>query len=69
MATYKEIQERIRKKHKITVRMCWIADIKRKDGLIIRKAWNRINPRRIQDPCPESKKGFIEEALKQFGMI
>ena len=69
MATYKAIQEDIRKKYEITVTTCWIADIKRKHGLIIRKAYNRINSRCIQNPCPESKRGFIEEALRRLGMI
>jgi hypothetical protein len=69
MATYKEIEEEIQKKHQITVKSCWIADIKRQYGLTTRIAYNRIDPRRVQNPCPECKREFIVEAFKWFRMI
>jgi hypothetical protein len=67
MATYKEIQAYVKKEHGICVRTCWIADIKEKRGLPVRRAWNRHREGR-DNPCPEDKSDFIEEAMDHFGM-
>lgn len=49
-------------------RTCWIADVKERAGLPVRRAWNRISDKR-QDPCPAEKMGAILDALRYFGMI
>lgn len=67
MATYKEIQDDIRRRHQVAVKTCWIADVKRKYGKTSRCAANRINPEQVKYPCPEDKRELIEESLKRFG--
>lgn len=48
---------------------CWIAHAKKKCGLPVRIAPNRIDPNKRVKPCPEDKFPAIREALKHFGMI
>jgi hypothetical protein len=67
MATYKEIQEDIRHRHHVTVKTCWIADVKRQHRLTRRVASNRLDPRRAKYPCPQDKQALIEESLRRFG--
>ena len=67
MATYKEIQEDIRHRHHVTVKTCWIADVKRQHGLTKRMASNRLDPMRAKYPCPQDKQALIEESLRRFG--
>lgn len=69
MATYKEIQEDIRDRHHVTIKTCWIADVKRQHGLTIKMASNRLDPMRAKYPCPEDKQAFIEESLRRFGCL
>jgi hypothetical protein len=67
MATYREIQEDIRRRHQITVKTCWIADIKRRHGKTSRLASNRLDPKKVKYPCPQDKQRLIEESLKRLG--
>ena len=69
MATYKEIQEYVKNKYKVTIKTCWIADIKEKNNLITRNAPNRISQNKRMYPCPVKHKVKIEEAFKHFKMI
>lgn len=58
--TYKQIQSQAKKELGRTIKSCWIADVKRELGLPIKFTHNRIDPLKIQDPCPE---GEIKEWL------
>jgi hypothetical protein len=69
MATYKDIQSRVKKKQGFEPKTCWIADVKASFGLATRQAPNRINSSRREVPCPPDKRAAIEEALRDFGMI
>ncbi|OZA92340.1 MAG: hypothetical protein B7X57_08445 [Erythrobacter sp. 34-65-8] len=68
MATYREIQDRVRALVGYTPKTCWIADVKSQHGLTSRTASNRLTNDRVH-PCPADKKTDIEAALRQFGMI
>lgn len=61
--TYKEIQEAYKKKHNSTIKSCWIADVKRKMGIPVRRAYNRINDI-PKYPCPKDKFKQISEVIK-----
>ena len=67
MATYKEIQDDIQLRCRITVKTCWIADVKRKYGKTRRVAPNRLDPLLAKYPCPPDKQVLIEESLRRFG--
>lgn len=69
MATYKEIQEFVKKKYGQSVKTCWIADMKENCGLPKRVANNRLNSYSKVNPCPEDKKLLIKEAFLHFEMI
>jgi hypothetical protein len=68
MATYNQIDQWVRKNFGYGVKTCWIADIKERCGLSVRKAPNRLNRKRL-NPCPPDKIKSIKAALKYFGMI
>jgi len=69
VATYKKIQDEIRQTHQITVKTCWIADVKRQHGKTRRIAHNRINPKQVKYPCPQDKQNIIEESMKRLGVL
>ncbi|MCK4635237.1 MAG: hypothetical protein KAT32_00045 [Candidatus Moranbacteria bacterium] len=69
MATYKQIQEYIKKKYEFTVKTCWIAHVKEMHGLSLRTAPNRINPNNRTNPCPDNKIDSIKDAFHYFKMI
>ena len=69
MATYKEIQKYVKDNHGITVKTCWIADMKEKLGLPRRDAPNRISKDSRVNPCPHEYETFIKDAFKHFQMI
>jgi addiction module HigA family antidote len=58
--TYKRIQAMYKEKYGTTVKTCWIADIKRKNGHPVRLAHNRINKNKPKYPCPDD---IVEEFL------
>lgn len=69
MATYKEIQEYVKKNNGYTPKSCWIAHCKELFGLN-----PEISPRRKEagkrvSPCPEKKQKDIKEAFLFFGML
>jgi hypothetical protein len=61
MRTYFEIQELYRSEFGVTLKTCWIADVKRKLGLTKRVAPNRISRQRVKYPCPP---GYFEKIKK-----
>lgn len=69
MATYKQIQNYVQEHYSIKIQTCWIAHIKEKLGLPIRKAPNRIDNNKRVKPCPSNYERFIEQAFKHFKMI
>jgi hypothetical protein len=68
MATYKEIQEWVKKEYDFVPKTCWIADVKEQVGLPVHKAPNRQGAERIY-PCPPEKIEPIRAAMCHFGMI
>lgn len=69
MATYKQIQEHVKVTYGITVKTCWIADMKEQCGLTRKDAINRKDLNKREYPCPEDKKDFIIETFKYYDMI
>ena len=69
LATYKQIQEYVKKEYGYTPKSCWIAHMKEVCGLK-----PRISPRRHSvdsrvHPCPPSKQNDLVETFKHFNMI
>jgi hypothetical protein len=69
MATYKQIQERVRGQTGRLPKTCWIAHVKADFGLTTRTAPNRFDEDERQEPCPPDKRPAIMAALRHFGMI
>ena len=69
MATYKQIQDYVRKRHGCTIKTCWIAHVKELNGLKLRTAPNRISGDERKNPCPTDNRPLIEEAMRHYGMI
>ena len=69
-ATYSAIKEYILEKHGVKVSTLYVAQIKRKYGLKIGKAYNKpeVNKGRVPN-CPKEKELLIMEALKSFGLL
>ncbi len=69
-ATYGEIRKFVIDKYGLKVSSLYIAQVKRKHGLIERENYN-INKKENQrvPNCPEEKEKAIENALEHFGMI
>jgi hypothetical protein len=69
MATYLQIQNRVRKEKGFVPKSCWIAHVKSDYGLTKRIAPNRIDTSARKHPCPGDKRKPIVNALKYFQMI
>lgn len=69
MATYKEIQEEVRRRYGRSVKPCWIAHVKEINGLEPRMAPNRINPGERRNPCPDDIRPLIEESMRRLGVL
>ena len=67
-ATYREIQAWVKAHYGFQPKTCWIAHVKFKEGLSMRKAPNRRAAERVE-PCPPEKAEPIRSALMHFGMI
>ena len=67
MATYEQIQKRVKGKHGWAPETCWIAHCKELKGLPVRRAHNGVGAR--EKPCPADKRPAIFEAFSHFGMI
>ncbi len=69
-ATYEEIKEYVREKHGLQVSHLYIAQVKRKCGIIERENYNKSQKEDAKQPqCPEEKEKAIWDALKHFQMI
>ena len=55
MPTYKQIRNRYKRQFGMTIKDCWIADVKRELGLTIRIAYNRLNEDEAKCKCPEGE--------------
>jgi hypothetical protein len=68
MATYKQLQGRVRGQVGRVPKTCWIAHVMADEGLTTRTAPNRISDER-QNPCPPEMRPAIMDALRHFEMI
>lgn len=69
MATYRAIQEDVKKHSGKSVKTCWIAHVKELNGLRPRQAPNRISGTQRQVPCPEDMRIVIERSMRRLGML
>ena len=69
-ATYGEIKKFVLDKYGLKVSSLYIAQVKRKHGLIERENYNISKKENQRVPnCPGEKEKAIEDALEYFGMI
>lgn len=69
-ATYQKIKDYVKEKYGLNVHTKYIAEVKRKHGLPMHEAPNKVDvPKREYPACPEEKVKAIEDALKYFMMI
>ncbi|MDQ0275554.1 hypothetical protein J2S72_001584 [Peptoniphilus koenoeneniae] len=69
-ATYGEIKKFVLDRYGLKVSSLYIAQVKRKYGLIERENYNISKKENQRVPnCPEEKGKAIEDALEYFGMI
>ena len=69
-ATYGEIQTRVKEQTGLNVTPLYIAQVKRKHGIIERECYNKAKSESAKMLiCPPDKEKAIEEALRFFGMI
>lgn len=69
MATYRQIQNRVRAQAGYVPKSSWIADVKEAHALTRRLAHNRQSEERRINPCPPEKRASIEAAMQYFGML
>lgn len=69
MATYRQIQDDVKKKHGRAVKTCWIAHVKELNGLRPRIAPNRRSTVKREVPCPPDVRPIIEAAMRRLGML
>lgn len=69
MATYRDIQEDIQRRHGRTVKSCWIAHVKELNGLELRSAPNRQSAAMRVNPCPPDLRPLIEDSMRRLGML
>lgn len=66
-ATYQKIKDYVKEKYGLNVHTKYIAEVKRKHGLPMHEAPNKVDmPKREYPECPEEKVKAIEEALDYF---
>ena len=69
-ATYGEIQARVKEQTGLNVTPLYIAQVKRKHGIIERECYNKAKSESAKMLiCPPDKEKAIEDALRSFGMI
>ena len=69
MATYRQIQEDVKRRHGRMVKTCWIAHEKELNGLRPRQAANRKSARLREVPCPPDVRPLIEQTMRRLGML
>ncbi len=69
-ASYEEIKEYVLEKFGMKVSHLYIAQVKRKCGIIERENYNKPKSENAKQPqCPPEKEAAIREALEYFKMI
>lgn len=69
-ATYQKIKEYVKEKYGLNVHTKYIAEVKRKHGLPMHEAPNKVEvPKKEYPACPEEKAEAIEDALSYFQLI
>lgn len=69
-ATYQEIKDYIMAKYGVKVHTAYIAQVKKKYGLDMRKNYHQSkNEKYVAKQCTEEKEKYIKEALEHFAMI
>ena len=69
-ATYEEIKDYVLEKHGLQVTNLYIAQVKRKCGIIERENYNKSKSEDTKQPqCSEDKEKAIRDALEHFGMV
>ena len=69
-ATYEEIKDYVLEKHGLQVTNLYIAQVKRKCGIIERENYNKSQKEDAKQPqCPEDKEKAIRDALEHFRMV
>ena len=69
-ATYGEIQARVKEQTGLNVTPLYIAQVKRKHGILSRECYNKAKSESAKMLiCPPDKEKAIEDALRFFGMI
>ena len=69
-ATYQEIKDYVLEHSGLKVSSLYIAQVKKKCGIIERENYNKPKSEDAKQPqCPPDKEKAIKEALKHFGMI
>ncbi|TPM39362.1 hypothetical protein FJ951_27020 [Mesorhizobium sp. B2-2-3] len=69
MATYRDIQQRVKQQSGFVPKTCWIAHVLADNGLTKRQAVNRADPSSRVHPCPDEKRPAIEAALRGLGVL
>lgn len=69
MATYADVIELGRRRLGVTIQSCWIADIKRKNGVEMRPSHNRKDPYHPIKPCPTKWEPGVTAIMREFGLI
>ncbi len=65
MATYKDVQDWVKKYRGFVPKTCWIAHCKELNGLSVR---TQYKGKRVH-PCPANKRQAIEDAFRFFKII
>ena len=69
-ATYQQIKDYVMEKHGVKVHTAYIAQVKKKYGLDMRKNYHQSkNEKYIAKQCTAEKEKYIKEALEHFVMI
>lgn len=67
MATYKQIQDYVKKENGFVPKTCWIAHAKEISGLPVKKSHKRKGKRQV--PCPPNKLKPIQNDFRHFRMV
>lgn len=65
MNTYQAVIDEIKGTHGRTMKPCWIADRKEKNGVVLKS--RRTTPRKIT--CPPRWQAVIDNVLRKLGLI
>ncbi len=68
-ASYREIREWVQAEYGVSVSSLYVAQVKRKHGLIERECYNKGSEDHRVPVCPPEKEAMIEAALRHFRML